>query len=37
MIHPATFPIVKFAIRSATAFVGHSFAREDEEIVNQLT
>jgi hypothetical protein len=37
MLHPSTFPILKFAIRSATAFVGHSFAPEDEDIVNQLT
>jgi tetratricopeptide (TPR) repeat protein len=37
MVHPATFPVLKFAVRQATAFVGHSFAPEDEEIVNRLT
>jgi tetratricopeptide (TPR) repeat protein len=37
MLHPSTFPILKFAVRAATGFVGHSFAREDEEIISQLT
>jgi tetratricopeptide (TPR) repeat protein len=37
MLHPSTFPILKFAVRQTTAFVGHSFAPEDEEIVDRLT
>ena len=36
MFHPITFPILKFAVRHATAFVGHSFAEEDEDIVGRL-
>jgi hypothetical protein len=36
MNHPLLFPNIKFGIRSATAFVAHSFAKEDEEIVDEL-
>jgi len=37
MLHPAFFPILKFAVRHAAAFVAHSFATEDEDIINRLT
>jgi hypothetical protein len=36
MNHALLFPNIKFGIRSATAFVGHSFAKDDEEIVDEL-
>jgi tetratricopeptide (TPR) repeat protein len=37
MSHPILFPVIKFGVRQATAFVGHSFLPEDEEIVGKLT
>jgi hypothetical protein len=35
--HPILFPVIKFGVRQATAFVGHSFLPKDEEIVGKLT
>ena len=36
MIPPFLFPSIKFAIREVPAFVGHSFASRDREIVQQI-
>ncbi len=36
MIPPFLMHNIRFAIREATAFVGHSFADDDREIVDQL-
>ncbi|CAN5678061.1 hypothetical protein BH09PLA1_BH09PLA1_24140 [soil metagenome] len=35
-MNPLQLAKIKFAVREATAFVGHSFAEDDAEIVNQL-
>ncbi len=37
MSHPILFPIIKFGVRKTTAFVGHSFLPDDDEIVGKLT
>jgi tetratricopeptide (TPR) repeat protein len=31
------FPVIKFGIRQATAFVGHSFLSQDDDIIGKLT
>ena len=36
MIHPMMFPSLKFGVRGASAFVGHSFAVEDQPIIERL-
>ena len=37
MYPPLMFQNIKFAIREVTAFVGHSFAEKDKDVVEQLT
>src|SRR5580658_7791114 len=34
---PPGIPHIKFAVREVPAFVGHSFAREDLEVITRIT
>ena len=36
MIPPRVLQQIRFAVREATAFVGHSFAEEDEQLIEQI-